>query len=158
MKRIKLRSMGGSSKTATSVVLLREATDARRCSTNFTYILDDEGKPVPEPDVLRWADWIERSNKRVLRQNRLAGGVLVTIFVGVDHDLLRRGPPMVWETMILGGRHDGYCVRHATRKEALSGHVTALRIAGKVSGRKRARNRRRARSRTSAKQARRSIG
>ena len=36
----------------------------------------------------------------------LAGsGDLLTVFLGLDHDFLDRGDPILWETMVFGGPH-----------------------------------------------------
>jgi hypothetical protein len=52
-----------------------------------------------------------------------------TVFLGFDYNFSGKGPPLLWETMILGGGHGGYCERYASRKDALAGHVRAAEIA-----------------------------
>src|ERR1700730_12943034 len=97
-----------------------------------TYILEREVNAVLERDFGRWSDWYERSKNRVLKHDTLSRGVRVsTIFLGIDHNFnfYRGGRPLLWETMIFGGHHEGYCQRYATREEALAGHVTAVHIA-----------------------------
>ena len=76
------------------------------------YILD--GKTVrPEPDLLKWAKWIETAN-RLVRNDRatvsVAGGAVgfvdvSTVFLGIDHSF-GEGPPLLFETMIFGGPLD----------------------------------------------------
>jgi len=51
-----------------------------------------------------------------------------TIFLGLATNL--SGPPLVFETMILGGAHDLYQRRTATWAEAEAEHAVALRVAG----------------------------
>ncbi len=40
-----------------------------------TYILDDQGTPILERDLVRWSDWYERSKNRVLKHDTLSRGV-----------------------------------------------------------------------------------
>ena len=85
------------------------------------YILDGGGKPVPEPNIIKWAEWFEVAD-RVVEQTVLDGGEAVsTVFLGVDHAFLG-GSPLLYETMIFGGDADGYQERYSTRKEAVEGH------------------------------------
>lgn len=91
------------------------------------YILVD-GLPVLEPDVLKWAAWYETANCH-LGRDELPDDVLVsTVFLGLDHGW-GRGQPVLWETMILGGPHDGYQERYTNNCAAAIGHVRALRLA-----------------------------
>ena len=54
-----------------------------------------------------------------------------TVFLGLDHDFLGSldlNPgyqPLVFETMIFGGEHDGYQRRYRTLFDALAGHLEA---------------------------------
>jgi hypothetical protein len=70
------------------------------------YILDDNGNPVLEPDLIKWAMWFETAtNRRVA--NEMIGEVQVsTIFLGLDYNMFPKGPPIVWETMVFGGELD----------------------------------------------------
>lgn len=92
------------------------------------------GKPVPEPDLLKWADWFENYENRVLRQTAYEDkGIRVsTIFLGLDHNFMRHykpdAEPILWETMIFGGKHDQYQERYASQELALEGHITACRL------------------------------
>lgn len=46
----------------------------------------------------------------------LPGAVRVsTVFLGLDH-FGRVGEPVLWETMIFGGAHDGYQARYTSRR------------------------------------------
>lgn len=57
------------------------------------------------------------------------GDVLVsTIFLGLDHNFWGDGPPLLFETMILGGRHDRHQVRCSTYDEAERNHELAMRL------------------------------
>ena len=95
------------------------------------YILDADGHPVLEPDLLKWAEWLETADRTVALDRFIgdAGAADVrvsTVFLGLDHSFpLSPGPsyaPILFETMVFGGEHDGYQERYGTRDEALEGH------------------------------------
>jgi hypothetical protein len=95
------------------------------------YILDAEGNPVPEPDLLKWGKWLETADRQ-LAKDQLPNGVTVsTVFLGLDHRFWG-GPPTLWETMIFGGPEDQYQERYASREEALAGHAKAVELATMV--------------------------
>ena len=96
-----------------------------------TYILDDNGNPVPEPSFNRWCLWLFGDSKnQIVRQDELDNGVVVsTAFLGIDHDVFGHGPPILWETVIIGGPHDRYKDRCSSRSAALKGHDAALALA-----------------------------
>jgi len=51
-----------------------------------------------------------------------------TVFLGLDHNFLRRGPPILFETMIFGGWLDHSRNRCATWDEAKAMHAEAVRL------------------------------
>lgn len=55
--------------------------------------------PVPEPNLLKWAYWFETADRQVAR-TELGSGLVSTVFLGLDHNHSRRGPPILFETMI----------------------------------------------------------
>lgn len=89
------------------------------------YILD--GKNVKEASLIEWAAWYEKA-KRHVSLNKLKDGTKIsTVFLGLDHSF-DGGPPLLFETMIFGGKHDGYCERYTTWEEAEEGHKEALKL------------------------------
>jgi NADPH-dependent ferric siderophore reductase len=98
------------------------------------YILDSDGNPKPEPNLLKWAMWLEYSHLSPGKDNRIVerdyiGDVFVsTVFLGLDHDHSRKGPPVLWETMIFGGEHHQYMRRYTSRVDALAGHIEAVQL------------------------------
>jgi hypothetical protein len=66
---------------------------------------------------------------RILQHDILPAEVSVsTVFLGIDHGFrCDRGLPVLWETMIFGGPHDGYQNRYTSRTDALS-PATKLRL------------------------------
>lgn len=95
-----------------------------------TYILGDDGKtPIPV-HFLTWASWFEHAN-RCLGGSDIGGQNVSTVFLGLDHNFARKGPPILWETMIFGrwwGRGE-YQERHASWDAAVAGHERAMRRA-----------------------------
>ena len=58
-----------------------------------------------------------------------------TVFLGLDHRWEPDGPPVLYETMIFGGEHDGDMDRYCTRDAAEAGHadlVGQLRAADRL--------------------------
>jgi len=97
------------------------------------YVLDGEGKPVPEPDLIKWAKCFETS-PRLVRHDALPNGVSVTtVFLAVDSSWSIHDPPILWGTMIKGGSHDNYEERYTSREDALMGHEEALALASGMS-------------------------
>ena len=54
-----------------------------------------------------------------------------TVWLGLDHNFMPGGPPLIFETMIFSATDksyaDIYCVRYSTRQQALVGHRRAKR-------------------------------
>lgn len=94
------------------------------------YILINK-KPVKEKDLLTWTRRFGKANRQVAHDvfpsNK--GEIRVsTVFLGIDHNFSGVGKPILFETMILGGKHDGYQKRYSTWNEAVKGHIKALKI------------------------------
>jgi hypothetical protein len=91
------------------------------------YVLDSAHNVAEEPDLMKWAHWFEKADRHV--GLTLVGDVKVsTVFLGLDHNWGKQGPPIVFETMIFGGKHDQYQERYCTWDEALAGHKQALAL------------------------------
>lgn len=92
------------------------------------YILDASGTPVPEPDTAKWLKWFENNPEHIACDSR--GTVIVsTIFLGIDANYGNAGPPILWETMVFGGKYDQFQVRYASRSDALAGHDRFMALA-----------------------------
>lgn len=97
------------------------------------YILADR-RPVPEPDVLTWAQWYRQHNRHVARTNLTQTLDVSTIFLGLDHNFGSRGRPILFETMVFDtSEHPSdwheYQERYSTWEDAEAGHkriVTAI--------------------------------
>jgi len=51
-----------------------------------------------------------------------------TVLLWLDHRFINGGDPIIFETMIFGGKHDDYCDRYCTEEEAKDGHKKALNM------------------------------
>lgn len=92
------------------------------------YILDADGKtPIP-CDLMTCARALERDRHQT-RETVAEGVDVSTVFLGLDHSFGMPGPPVLWETMIFGGPHDGYSDRYTSHADAMAGHEKAKRIA-----------------------------
>jgi len=89
------------------------------------YILNGRN-PIIESDLIKWATWFERSGseRQVELSEPLTGVKVSTVFLGMDHGF--GDEIMLFETMIFGGEHDGYCERYRTWSQAEKGHHKAL--------------------------------
>jgi len=98
------------------------------------YILDAHGEPEACDDAAQWGEWFERATttrERVVAHDRDEGAdgleILVsTVFLGIDHNF-GGGPPLLWETMVMGGLLDGLQMRHSSREEAFRFHQEVCR-------------------------------
>jgi len=87
-------------------------------------------EPILEPDLLTWAHWLETSDPaRIVAHTKVSNQTEVsTVFLGLDHSF-GDGPSLLFETMIFGGRQDGYQKRYPTWVDAEAGHTQAVRLA-----------------------------
>lgn len=75
----------------------------------------------------------EFEGNHIMGATNINGEVHVsTIFLAVDHQT-GGGPPVLFETMIFGGPHDGYQERYSTWGEAEAGHQRAILLARTLS-------------------------
>lgn len=93
------------------------------------YILNKKGEPVEEKNLSKWAKWFEKANRHI-GYNEVGKVTISTVFLSLDHNF-SGGAPILWETMIFGGKHDGYQRRYTTKKQALAGHKRAVKLVSK---------------------------
>lgn len=84
------------------------------------YILEG-GKPVAV-SLDTWAEWIEHLPNRRLAEDWVGPSHVSTVFLGIDHNFSKEGPPVLWETMIFGGPRNGECHRYASQASAQMNH------------------------------------
>lgn len=107
--------------------------------TNVYYTLNVNHIPMPIGDVLRWAQWMEEGDNKVVA---LSQGTLSidgdrwcdikvsTVFIGIDMSISGDGD-LLFETMVFGGPLDQYMKRYCTWSEAARSHdniVVALKM------------------------------
>jgi hypothetical protein len=81
-------------------------------------------KPLPAINLLAWAQWFEKSERRVAPD--IVGDVRVsTVFLGIDHQY-GDGPPLLFETMVFGGPLDQEADRCSTWEQAVEMHAAML--------------------------------
>ncbi len=92
------------------------------------YILDPDNPHQPKAvSSEEWLAWGAKTfgDQQVCRVDKTVidpGCMVSTVFLGVNHSLSLRGPPMLFETLVFGGEHDGLMQRYATWDEAALGH------------------------------------
>src|SRR5262245_32150582 len=77
--------------------------------------------PVLEPDTIKWAEWFHTAD-RVVAQTEIPGGMISTVFLGLDHQF-GNGPPLLFETMVFRDGDGQECYRCSTWIEAEAQHA-----------------------------------
>ncbi len=92
------------------------------------WILDAERNPVPARDVFEWARCFERPD-RIVAKTEIGHVRISTVFLGIDHGFPGvHKEPILFETMIFGGKHDGWQQRCATWAQAEAMHAKAVAL------------------------------
>lgn len=91
------------------------------------YILDENGNPKVCNELLVWAEWFENAN-RTIKKTKIGEVEVSTVFLGIDHSF-GGDIPILYETMIFGGKYDGEQRRYVTKEEALLGHDELIKLA-----------------------------
>jgi len=74
---------------------------------------------------------METANRHVAK-TRVGSLEVSTVFLGIDHNFLGQGKPLLFETMIFGGDDSiasDFCNRYSTWVEAEEGHKAAILVA-----------------------------
>lgn len=89
------------------------------------FILDADRNIVPA-EMMEWARWFQNTADRVVAKTQVYGGYdgceVSTVFLGLDHSF-GEGPPLLFETLVLGGPFDQEMERYSTWAEAEAGHA-----------------------------------
>ncbi len=90
------------------------------------YILEN-GNTVQELDLMKWAKWFEKANRHI--SNTVVLDINIsTVFLGIDHRFGAQGLPILFETMVFGGKHDRYQRRYTDVESAKTGHNEAVEM------------------------------
>jgi len=93
---------------------------------DMTYVLDDQNRPVKatfEQSVYWKAENFDRC---IVEKTTYEEQEVSTVFLGMDYNWTGEGPPILFETMIFGGKYENWAIRCATWKEALLQHKRAV--------------------------------
>jgi hypothetical protein len=95
--------------------------------TETYWILDESGEPKVVARA-EWASWYPDISRRHLAVTPIAGedAEVSTVFLSFDQRY-GDGPPVLWETLVFGGRLDGEMERYTSRADALRGHEEMVR-------------------------------
>lgn len=91
------------------------------------YLLDDAGNPVPTDDMSAANALLRDVAKRRVARDDIGGAIISTVFLSLDHQYDAGGPPLVFETLVIGGPMDQEMDRYSTRAEAIAGHADMIR-------------------------------
>lgn len=99
------------------------------------YVLAPDHTPRPA-DLWEWAAMLENGDARRVAVDSIADADVSTVFLGLDHNYHRSGPPILFETMVFdvsdepGVTIEEYQTRCSTWDEAVEMHAEAVRWAG----------------------------
>jgi len=84
-------------------------------------------EPVRVADLLEWAHWFETADRQVMRTDLIDGSTVSTVFLGLDHNFMQKGRPVLFESA-LWVDDEGWNVvgRYCTWAEAEAGHMDWL--------------------------------
>lgn len=84
------------------------------------YALDEHKQLVPVP-LREWANGYEDAAMRRVAWTVRGPVTVSTVFMGLNHQF-GEGPPLVYETLVMGGRYDDWMDRYSTWDDAVLGH------------------------------------
>ncbi|MBV9577765.1 MAG: hypothetical protein JO057_04150 [Chloroflexi bacterium] len=87
------------------------------------YVLDDEDNPVRQDDPQIWKAFMQDGRRRRVAFDEAGKWTVTTLFMGIDHDLVGNGPPVLWKTSVVGPQPwGGFSCWYSSRWKALSQH------------------------------------
>ena len=97
---------------------------------NLDKIFALDGKTIKEvvdnKDVMKA---LNINNRRVALDEFGNGSAVSTVFLCIDHSFMEDSKtPILFETMIFGGKHDEYQERYETAEQAFQGHKKAVEM------------------------------
>jgi hypothetical protein len=107
-------------------------TQITRFGAPLYWILAEDGRtPKQTNSIALWAQCMgNEAIKRVAYDSDDNLGISVsTVFLGIDHGY-HSSEPVLFETMIFGGKHNEWMQRYCTWEEAELGHQEACDLAG----------------------------
>ena len=90
---------------------------------------DRQGEPIP---MLVASEYLNDYDYKVVAKDAFVfDGEPVevsTVWLGLNHNWWPGKPPLIFETMIFGGKYDLESWRYATEEQALAGHAEAMAL------------------------------
>jgi hypothetical protein len=96
------------------------------------YILDENHDVIPITDEYEWFKWFSHFD-RIVATTGNDQIIVSTVFIGINYNFIGEGPPLVFETMVFGGKYDGGQLRYSTWKDAETGHKEIADVVFKMS-------------------------
>lgn len=99
------------------------------------YVLDEKHRvwPAKFEEWMQWYEGSQFNGSRLVGWTQITSQVEVsTVFLGIDHRWIGKGPPIVFETMIFGGPLNHEQWRYSSWDDADAGHKAAVRKARRV--------------------------
>jgi hypothetical protein len=84
------------------------------------YCLADDGKTPRKCESIDDVNKYHTQNRHI-GDDTIDGVRVSTVFLGLDHGY-GGSDPVLWETMVFGGRHDNWMDRYTSYESALAGH------------------------------------
>ena len=70
---------------------------------------------------------LEDKDARTVARTETDNGVVSTVFLCINHSYAAGDPPLLFETLVMGGTFDDAQVRYTTWDEAVAGHAEMVR-------------------------------
>jgi hypothetical protein len=83
------------------------------------YILKGK-EAVPCPDTIEWDKWMATADRKVARE-KIGDSEVSTVFLGLNHSF-GNGAPLLFESLVFGGKLSDEMDRYTTWDEAVLGH------------------------------------
>lgn len=91
------------------------------------YTLDENDLPVLCGNRQQWSDWMQTAN--IHFGDTQIGEVRVsTVFLGINHDWLRKGKPVLFETLVFGGELNDTRWSYTSAVDAEFGHAAMVKL------------------------------
>ncbi|TAZ20717.1 hypothetical protein ELH77_19115 [Rhizobium ruizarguesonis] len=86
---------------------------------------------IARATLMAWATWFEFADRHVA-QTETELHLISTVFLGIDHNFSRKGPPVLFETMVFVRADTGDVLpdeffRYSSWDDAEAGHRTTVR-------------------------------
>lgn len=86
--------------------------------TERDWYYDRAGQPITQDE---WIALMARRDYKIVAQHQVGESWVSTVWLGLDHGF--RGSPMIFETLVFGGRLGDEMERYSTEAQAWEGHA-----------------------------------